>query len=449
MTQKIDMLHGSIWDKLILFALPLAVTSIFEQFFNAADVAILGRAVSKNAMAAVGSTNSAVSLLVTWFIGLSLGANVVVAGHLGAGREERAGQAVHTALLLSFGIGILMTVLGEFFMVQFLESLSVPAEVLPISEQYLRTYLIGLPFISLYNFEAAVFRSRGDTRTPLLSLMTASLLNVGFNLIAVHVLHLGIIGVAGATVLAGIINAAVLLLVLSRSRDCLRFRIRRLRISRRELRDILQIGTPAALQGSVFCISNVVIQSAINSLGADVMAASAAAFTIEINLYCFINAFGQAATTFISQNFNARNLRRCRDIVKVSMLLDCLVTIVLTAVIFWKAADLLQFFNADPSVVSLGTTRIYYVLAAQIFDTVIEVLSGVMRGYGQSLPPALTAMVGICGVRLGWIYTVFPRWHTFAGLLVAYPASWVVTAAGLCVLYGRFSRKFAERLPEA
>ena len=314
------MLSGSIWDKMILFALPLAFTGVLQQLYNAADVAVLGHFVSDEAMAAVGNNVPIIGLIVSLCMGLALGANVVVAQALGMRDEERASRGVHTAFYVAVVFGVVMAIAGEIGADWIIACLEVPESVQADSELYLRVYLLGMPFIAVYNFLAAVYRSQGDTQTPLWALCFATIFNIAGNLFFVLVCDMGTGGVAFATVLANALAAGILFWRECRMTGPLRLELRRLlKPDAVSLRSIIRIGWPAGVQGAVFSFSNLIIQAAINSLGADVMAGSVAAFTIEINVYCFINAFGLAATTFVSQNYGAGNLARCRRATWVSM----------------------------------------------------------------------------------------------------------------------------------
>ena len=429
------MLEGSLWDKIIVFALPIALTGILEQMFNAADVAVLGRFVGTEAMAAVGNNVPIVGLIVTLFLGLSLGANVVIAQYIGARRLKEASRAVHTSLALSLLAGIGVTLLGELFAAPLLSLLDVPDAVMPLAELYLRVFLLGMPFMSVYNFASAILRSHGDTGTPLIALLAASALNVVLDLGFVLVLGLGADGVAWGTVLSYLVAASLLIRALRREEGVLRLDFRLLRVRRHHTKRIFVIGMPAAVQGMVFCFANLVIQAALNSLGAEVMAASAAAFTIEINMYCVIAAFQQACTTFVSQNYGAGNLPRCREVTRWSLRLNIVAMLVLGAIILLFMRPLLRIFNGDPAVVEIGVIRIIYVVVPEIFSVFIDIFSGSMRGYGYSLMPALVTLVCICGVRLSWVWLVFPHHPTFETLMIIYPISWMVTSLFLYLLY--------------
>ena len=436
-----DMIHGSLGDKIIRFALPVAATGILQQLFNAADIAVIGRFVGKEAMAAVGSNNSLIGLMVTMFGGIAMGANVVIARSTGQANREGIRNAVHTSILIAFVGGMIMTVIGELIARPLLHWMGVPEEIFGEALRYIRIYFAGLPVIFLYNFESAIFRSQGDTRTPLICLTISGVLNVVMNVFFVVVLHMTVDGVALATVLANLISSGLLLVMLMRSQSAIRVQWSGFSYQPRVIGTILRIGAPAGLQGMVFSLSNLCIQSAINSLGADVIAASAAAFNVEIFAYFVLNSFGQACTTFVGQNRGAGDLERCRKATRICMGQDMIFTAVISALILLSGHALLRIFNTDPEVVRLGYTRILILISAELVNVVIEILSGAMRGHGQSLIPAVVSLAGICGVRIIWVYTVFPFSRTFNTIMAAYPISWTITAIVLVVAYFMMMRK--------
>lgn len=445
-SKKLDMLNGSLWDKMIVFALPLAFTGVLQQLYNAADVAVLGRYVSNEAMAAVGNNVPVIGLIVSLCMGLALGANVVVARCLGMRDEERANAAVHTAFLTAVMFGAAALLIGELAAGTAMKLLEVPASVVSDSETYLRVYLLGMPFIAVYNFLAAVFRSQGDTQTPLWALCAASIFNIAGNLFFVLVLGMGSGGVALATVLANLISAGILFFRLTRLKGALRLEMPKLfRLDRPAFRAMVRIGWPAGLQGAVFSLSNLIIQAAINSLGPDAMAGSVAAFTIEINVYCFINAFGLAATTFVSQNYGAGNLARCRRATWVSMGLNFVAAILMITLVVVFGRELLGFFSSSEEVIALGMVRILWVVLPEPVNVVMETVSDAMRGYGYSMPPAIMTLVCICTIRVVWVWTVFAAKPAYETLMAVYPVSWFVTTVGLCWLYVRHQKKLTIR----
>lgn len=439
-SRDIDMLHGSLWDKIILFAMPLALTGVMQQLLNAADVLVLGQFVGKMAMAAVGNNTALIGLLVNLFMGLSLGANVVIAQSIGAEKFERVHDAVHTAFLLALITGGLLLIVAELLVNPIFDWLQVPPSVAPMAETYLRIYSIGLPVMGIYNFEAAIFRSRGDTQTPMIALAVASLLNIILNLIFVLQFDWGVAGVAWATVIANAISAAILFYELLKAEGIIRLDIHAMKIDKPCLKEIVRIGLPAGIQGMVFSLSNLLIQAAINALGPDAMAASAAAFTIEINVFCLTNGFGQAATTFVSQNYGAGNLPRCKKIMWTALGINIILMLILSATILYFAEPLIKFFNEDPEVIRLGVIRLWFIIAPEIISVIMEIISGCLRGYGISLAPAMITLIFVCGVRITWVFTVFAKIPTYASLMAVYGVSWFFTMIFLIIAY-RFYTK--------
>ena len=320
-------------------------------------------------------------------------------------------QSVHTSIIIALLAGSGVSIAGELIANPILASLQVPEDVFPEALLYLRIYLIGMPVILLYNFEAAIFRSTGDTKTPLVILTISGILNVLLNLFFVAVLHMTVNGVAIATVVSNVVSSALLFYRLVKTKELIHVEWKELRVDRKILGQIMKIGLPAGIQSAVFAVANIVIQSAINSLGTVVMAASSAAYNLEIFAYDILNSFSQACTTFVGQNYGAGQIRRCR---KVLILL--------------AGRELLSIFNNDPQVISVGYTRMIMVFSAYTFSMLYENMSGYMRGFGFSLIPAIVTTLGICGVRIFWIMAVFPSHKTFAGILTAYPVSLSVTA---------------------
>ncbi|MBQ7617435.1 MAG: MATE family efflux transporter [Desulfovibrio sp.] len=435
----IDMLKGSLWDRLFLFAVPLALTNVLQQLFNTADVAILGHYVGATAMAAVGSLSPVISLIVAVFLGLALGANVVVAQKVGCRNWQGLKSAARSALFFALGLGLGLLAICYPLLPLILKLLGVPADIAHASADYFAAYLLGLPALALYNFAAALLRSLGDTATPFVSLALASLLNLVLNLLAVLVLDLGVVGVALATTLANYVSALILLW---RCFALAEFGLRQALwpLDFGELKSMLQIGLPAAVQGMVFCFSNVIVQSAINSLGPIIIAASAAAFTLEINLYCLMSAFAQATTTFVSQNYGARNLARSIRVTRVTLFLTIPINLFMSVLIILSGPSLLSFFTTDPLVVESAMQRLYFIVLPNVVTIFIDVLSGALRGYGCSLPPALATLVAICGIRIVWVFTVFRLEPSFAVLMLSYPLSWLATAFFITLVYLRFRK---------
>ena len=422
----IDILNGSMWDKILRYALPVAATGILGQLFNASDIAIVGNFAEGDtvaAVAAVGANGPVIGLLLNIFIGIALGANVVIANAIGRGDKETVSRAVHTSIVAAVLGGIIVGLLGQLLAEPVLSMLQVPEDVFPLALKYMRIYLLGLPVIFLYNFEAAIFRSAGDTKTPLVALALSGVLNVILNLFFVVVLNKTVDGVAIATVLANVVSSVVLLRRLLRSELFIHVEFKDLRIDWKILWRILKIGVPAGIQGAVFSLSNIVIQSAINSLGKVTMAASSAAFNVEIMAYYILNSFGQACTTFVGQNYGAGQIDRCRKALKLCLIESVIATACAVCIALLSGKYLIALFNNDPEVIRLGMVRLKFIFMSYIFSTIYDCMSGYMRGFGISLTPALLTIFGVCGTRIIWIYMVFPMSQTFETIMQVYPIS--------------------------
>lgn len=429
--KALNMLSGSMWDKILLYALPVAATGILGQLFNASDIAVVGNFApgdTVSAVAAVGANGPVIGLVLNLFIGIALGANVVIANAIGRGDHETVSRAVHTSIVASVLGGLLITIFGELFAVSVLEMLNVPEEVLPLAAKYMRIYLIGMPVILLYNFESAIFRSAGDTKTPLAALAISGVLNVLLNLFFVIVMRMTVEGVAIATVTANAISSALLMRKLIKSELLVKIELKKLKISWPILGRILKIGVPAGIQSAVFSLSNIVIQSAINSLGKIVMAASSAAFNVEIMAYYILNSFGQACTTFVGQNYGAAQIDRCRKAFKLCLIEGVIATACAVGITLVSGKFLLSLFNNDPEVIRLGFIRLKFIFASYIFSTFYDGMSGYLRGFGISLTPALLTMLGVCGIRVLWVATVFPKNPCFETIMQVYPISLAVNA---------------------
>lgn len=436
-----DLLHGSIWRKVLIFALPLALTSVLQQLFSAADVAVLGTFVGKNSMAAVGSNAPVVGLMINLFVGISVGANVMMSRYTGANDADGVSRTAHTSVVLALISGITIAVIGNIIANPIVNLLGVPADIAPLSIRYLRIYFCGMPFIMLYNFQSAIFRSQGDTRTPLICLALSGVVNVALNIFFVVVMRMDVEGVALATVLADALSAALLFYYLKKHEGLVRIHLNELKIDRRITKSILKIGVPSGMQGMVFSISNLLIQSAINSLGTDAMAGATASFNIEIMAYFISNAFGQAAVTFVGQNHGAANYQRCKEIVKQTQILNWISMIVFGIVMIVFGREVLGIFNDDMAVIRLGYERLVILMVAEVLNSTIETLSGGMRGYGYSMSPAIVTLIGVCGVRIVWVYTFFKLYPTWFNLMLVYPVSWAITAAMMAFVYKRTLKK--------
>ena len=448
--QKLDMLNGSIWNKLPIFALPIAATGILEQLFNASDIAIVGNFAQTDktaAVAAVGANSPIIGLILNLFIGIALGANVVIANAIGRDDRQTVQKAVHTSMVVSVIGGVLVAVIGEIIAEPLLTALNVPNDVLELALLYLRIYFLGMPVILLYNFEAAIFRSIGETKMPLIALTLSGILNVLLNLFFVIVLKMSVNGVATATVLANVVSAGILYIKLVKSDKYIKVEFKKLRIDGKIFAKIMQIGLPAGIQSAVFAVANIVIQGAINSLGTVVIAASSAAFNIEIIAYNVMNSFSQACTTFVGQNFGANKIDRCKKTLFLCLIEDAIASGTAILIVLITGKFLLSIFNNNPEVIEIGYTRLVIIFIAYIFSMLYEVMSGYLRGFGFSLVPAILTTVGVCVLRIIWINTVFPANRTFVTIMTAYPVSLATTALliFIALIIYRPSKRFANK----
>ena len=448
-TKKLDMLNGPIWSKLPQYALPVAATGILEQLFNASDIAIVGNFTGENstaAVAAVGANSPIIGLILNLFIGIALGANVVIANAVGQKDDKTIRRAVHTSVIMAVVGGILVAIVGELGIGALLKTLNVPEDVFPFALLYIRIYLLGMPAILLYNFEAAIFRSVGDTKMPLAALAVSGVLNVLLNLFFVIVLKMTVNGVAIATVISNVVSSIVLLVKLTKTDKAIHLDWKELKYDRDCARRIIRIGLPAGIQSAVFAVANIVIQSAINSLGTVVIAASSAAFNIEIFAYDVLNSFSQACTTFTGQNYGAGNIKRCKKTLILCIIEDAIASALAIGLILVFGKSLLAIFNNDAQVIEIGYTRLVMIFSAYTFSMLYENMSGYLRGFGISVAPAILTIIGVCVVRIVWIYTVFPSHRDFSTIMMAYPLSLSVTALliFIALMVYRPSRKFAH-----
>ena len=433
---KNDIINGSLAKAIVMFALPLAATGILQQLFNAADIAVVGQFTgdkSKAAMAAVGANTPIIGLIVNSFISISMGSNVVIANAVGRRSDSDAQKAAHTSIALALYAGVVLMIVAELLAAPVMSTQGLPPEVYPMALLYFRLYVAGLPVILLYNFEAAIFRSLGDTRTPLMVLVISGVLNVLLNLMLVMGFKRTVDGVAIATVISNAVSAVILGGMLLKGRAGIRLDLKQLRIDGRVLKRILTIGVPAALQSAVFSSANIIIQAAINSLGTVVIAASSAAFNLEVFAYQVFNSFSQATTTFVGQNFGAGKIDRCKKSLWISMLEGTVALGAAILIILIFGRSLLAVFNPAEDVIEVGYRRLIIIFSAYFFSMTYEIVSGYLRGFGISMVPAVITMVCVCGVRISWIYLVFPLDRTFTRIMLAYPLSLSTTAVAMVV----------------
>ena len=441
MKQTMKMTEGSLADKIFFFALPLAASSILQQLFNSADVAVVGNFAGSNALGAVGANGSVINLLVNTFVGISIGSNVVIATLIGQNKEKKVKQAVHTSMLFAVILGVILMAFGLLIAPQLLRLMATPSNILSLAVLYLRIYFLGVPFIVLYNFEAAILRSRGETRLPLIALSIAGVINVILNLVFVVGLGMSVDGVAYATVISNIFSSLFLLIYLTHDTTITHFTFKQCHIHKDLLLHILKIGIPSGMQGALFSISNVIIQSQLNQFGSYAIAGSAAALNFEILSYYFFEGFGQAAITFVGQNYGAGKMDRCHQVLKYCWMEASVVTIVSTILFVAFARPLASIFSSDPHVLDYAVRRMYILITFEILNMSIEILSGAMRGFGYAIVPTLVAVFGICVSRIIWVFTIAKMIHSYEVLLYCYPVSWLLTSIASLIAYKYLTRK--------
>lgn len=439
------ILTGSLWKAILIFALPIAAGNMLQQLFNTADIAIVGKFAGKEALAAVGSNGPIINLLLNLFIGLSVGANVVIARYIGEGNHEKVKKSTHTAVVVSVISGVTVMILGLLLARPMLEIMNSPKDVIDLATLYLRIYFLGMPFIMLYNFSAAILRSRGDTKRPLICLAVSGVVNILLNLIFVIALKMSVAGVALATVISNIISAGIVFYFLMHEKGDLKIYINKLKIDKQILKEFAQIGIPSGLQGAVFSVSNIFVQSSLNSLGSNYMAGSSAALNFEFYVYHLMSGFSQATVTFIGQNYGAGNFKRCRSVTKWCLGLGIFLGGVLITLMLLAREWLVYMFTDEAAVAQIAVVRMMYILPFIMVNSASDILSGSMRGVGHSMVPALITIAGVCGVRLIWIYTVFAKFKSFETLMLIYPVSWIITAVGIIIAYSVIRKKALVR----
>ncbi len=424
-----DMCSGSIMKKILLFAVPLMFSSILQLLFNAADIVVVGRFAGDNSLAAVGSTSSLINLLVNLFVGLSIGANVLVAHYYGAKEHEDLNKAIHTIITISVISGLFMTVIGVVFARQFLVWMDTPDKVIDLATTYLKIYFAGMVANMIYNFGAAILRAVGDTKRPLYYLVIAGVINVILNLIFVIKFEMDVAGVAMATEISQCISAFLIIRCLIKETGPIHLDLRSLGIDKGNLIKILQIGLPAGFQGILFSLSNVVIQSSVNSFGEIVVAGNSAAANIEGFVYVAMNAFHQAAISFTSQNIGAGKYNRINKILYASQLYVFMIGFSLSMLVIVLGEPLIGLYTKNPTVIDAGLVRLKYIVIPYFICGMMDVMVGALRGLGYGIMPMIVSLIGACGLRLIWIATVFklPQFHSIEMLYITYPVSWFLT----------------------
>ncbi len=429
----IDMCSGNLPGKILLFALPLAASRLLQLLFNAADIVVVGKFVGKEALAAVGSNTALINLLISIFVGLSIGTNVTLARAIGAKQPDTIRRGVHTSICLALFSGAVLTVFGICVAPQLLRWMDTPDDVVGLASLYLRIYFLGMPATMTYNFGGAVLSAQGDTRRPLYALFIAGVANVAMNLLFVIGMGLGVAGVGFATAISQYISAGLVLWFLTREQGATRLDFRQLRIDPETVRCILQVGLPAGFQGMVFELSNVVIQSTVNSFGSTMMSGAAASQNIEGFVFAIINTFHQTAMTFTSQNYGAGEYERVDKVTVYCQIFTITAGLVLGNLMFYFGHDLIAIYvqpgPEQEAVIQAGLIRMGHVGRLYALCGIMDTMVGSLRGLGCSVVPMLGSLVGSCLLRFVWVYTIFPRNPTPEMLFISYPVTWIVTAA--------------------
>lgn len=443
----IDMCEGSILNKLLLFALPLIASSVLQLFFNAADVVVVGKFAGDHALAAVGSNGSIINLLTNVFMGLSVGANVLVARSFAAKHENELRKTVHTAMTVSVLCGAFLAVMGALAAKQVLTLMQSPPEVIELSTLYLRIYFLGMPAMMAYNFGAAILRGVGDTKRPLYYLTFSGVVNVVLNLIFVVVFHMSVAGVALATIISQYISAFLVIKCLMNEESGIRLQKQYLGIDKEILLKILQIGLPAGVQGSLFSLSNVVIQSSVNSFGATVVAGNSAAQNIEGFVYVAMNAFSQAVVAFVSQNLGAGKFERINRVVIIAQVCVLAVGLILGNGAYLLGEPLLHLYSDSEVVIAAGLRRLSVISATYALCGMMDSMVGALRGMGYSVMPMIVSLLGACAFRMAWIFVFFQidRFHTIDTVYYAYPISWTLTLSVHVICFWVVRRKMKKK----
>lgn len=424
---RMDMVHGPTFSKIIVFSVPLMLSGILQLLFNAADIVVVGQFSGSNSLAAVGSTSALINLLVNLFIGISIGSSVLLGRYVGANDYDNAHETVETSIALSLVAGVLMIFVGVFLAKPLLVLMDTPAEVLDLAVLYMRIYFVGMPSFMLYNFGAALLRAIGDTKRPLYFLTIAGVVNVILNLFFVIVLKMNVAGVALATIISQTVSAILILLSLMHSDGFMRLNIKELHFYGHKVKAMLRIGLPAGLQGTIFSISNVLIQSSINSFGPLVMAGNTAASNIEGFVYTAMNSIYQTNLSFASQNMGAKQYHRVDKILIQCLGIVTIIGLVLGMGAYLLGTPLLSIYNNNPEVIGYGLNRLSVVSASYFLCGLMDVMVGSLRGMGYSIMPMIVSLTGACLFRIIWIFTIFQVMHTQFILYVSYPISWILT----------------------
>lgn len=445
-SKTIDMVNGPIGRGLILFSIPIMLSGVLQLLFNAADTVVVGHYGSETAIGAVGSTSALITLIVNLFMGLSVGSSVIAAHCYGAGDRKGVQQVVHTSILAAAVTGILVTIIGIVVATPALHLMGTPDNVIDQASSYMKIYFLGMPAMMIYNFGASIMRSAGDTKRPLYFLTISGVVNIILNLFFVILLQLDVAGVAIATVISQIVSAVLILVHMTRSNEWYKFSWKKLKIYPEKLAKIISIGLPAGLQGTVFSISNVVLQSSINSFGSIAMNGNTAAANLEGFMYLSVNAFHQSSVSFTGQNIGAGKYKRASKIMRTALSMAAAISIVMGGVFLLAREPLLHIYipNSEEAV-AYGIQRLLVICSTYCLCAGTDVMTGVLRGMGSSIAPTLISIIGICGTRILWVFLIFPTYHSLTSLYVSYPVSWFISFAAQVVCFIIVKKRMMKR----
>lgn len=440
----LDMTTGPFFKKILVFSIPLMLTGVLQLIYNAADVMVVGRFAGSESLAAVGSTSSLVNLIINLFVGLSTGAGVVTARHIGASLSERIHKSVHTAMAISVASGIAVGIFGFFLSGNFLRLMGTPENVLPLATLYLKIYFLGAPGSLIYNFGASIVRSTGDTKRPLFILGFTGIINVVLNLVLVVGFHFNVAGVAIATIVAQYISALLVVLRLLHLENACRLNLKKVRVYKEELKDIVKIGLPAGFQSSLFSFSNVLIQSTINSFGSVAMAGNTAAQNADAFIYTCTNAVAQTAMTFSSQNMGAKKYENLKKVYFMCMGFALLISVCFGALGLLFPEQIIGIFTTEADVIEIGKQRLYIMMSTYFICSIMDVSGCQIRGMGKSVEPMIITLLGACGIRVLWLYTGFPLKKELWNLYLSYPISWLITFIALFISFLIFDKRIKK-----
>lgn len=443
---EMDMCSGPLLKKILIFTIPVMASGILQLLFNATDIIVVGRYAGKESLAAVGSTTALINLIINLFVGLSVGANVITAKYYGAGKEKDVSETVHTAILTAVISGIILVIIGIILATPLLKLMDSPENVLGKSALYLKIYFLGMPAMMLYNFGSAVLRAVGDTKRPLYYLILSGSVNVCLNLISVICFGMGVAGVGIATVVAQYISAAMVVRCLIKEDGSYGINLSELRLTGSKLKEIMFVGIPAGMQGVVFALSNVLIQSSINSFGSIAMAGNTAASNIEGFIYISMNSYNQTAISFTSQNIGGKKIERVGKILLICIGLVSMFGIILGFGAYFAGNTLLHIYSSDMEVIHYGLMRMRVICLTYFTCGIMDVFAGSVRGMGYSVMPMIISLIGACGLRIVWIYTIFKAHHTLTTLYISYPVTWVITICAYIVCYTICIKKVKSKL---